>query len=139
MLPALQRRDTSFAARPRRAVLAGKGAGIPTDIRTNIGINILRGLSGYCRRYCPRICHSVGFWVRRPRLSLLNVNDMLALRRSRRQLADLEPRRHADIGVTRAQIRRECDAPLLGEISPWASLELRAAVNASRRSAPSPN
>jgi len=64
---------------------------------------------------------------------------MLALRRSRRQLADLEPRRHADIGVTKAQIRRECDAPLLGEISPWASLELRAAVNASRRSAPSPN
>ena len=40
---------------------------------------------------------------------------------------------HADIGVTAAEIEQECDAPLLGEISSWAPLELRAAVRDSRR------
>ena len=125
----------------RRAVLAGKydrkGNGIhtnsPTNIGANIGANILRGIGGYCRRFCPRICHSVGFWVRRPRLLWLHVSDMLALRRSRRQLADLAPHRRADIGVTAAEVEEECRASLLGEISPWASLELRAAVRDSRR------
>jgi hypothetical protein len=108
----------------RRAVLAGKydrkgnsihtnsptniGANIDANIGANIGANvdanILRGISGYCRRFCPRICHSVGFWVCRPRLLLLYLNDVLALRRSRRQLADLAPHRRADIGVTAAEI-----------------------------------
>ena len=78
-------------------------------------------------------CHAAAYWTARPRLFCLHVNDMLALRRSRRQLAELEAHRRADIGVTAAQVETECTAPLLGEISPWASLELRAAVNAARR------
>ncbi|MEK9856451.1 MAG: hypothetical protein VW495_16745 [Rhodobiaceae bacterium] len=36
------------------------------------------------------------------------------------------------------QVRDECRRPVLGEISPWASPELRAAVNASRRPAAPP-
>ena len=80
-----------------------------------------------------RQLRTLGFWVCRPRLLLLYVNDILALRRSRRQLADLEPHRRADIGVTAAEVEKECRTSLLGEISPWASLELRAAVRDSRR------
>ena len=109
----------------RRAVQAGEGAGIHTDVPTNI----LRGLCGYCSRYC----HLVGFWVCRPRLLRLHVNDMLALRRSRRDLARLDAHQRADIGVTAAEVEKECRTSLLGEISPWASLELRAAVRDSRR------
>ena len=86
----------------------------------------------------PAACHAAAYWACRPRLLWLHINDMLALRRSRRQLAELEPHRHADIGVTAAQVETECTAPLLGETSPWASLELRAAVNAARRPATPP-
>ena len=82
---------------------------------------------------CPPCFRSLCFWACRPRLLWCHINDMLALRRSRRQLAGLEAHRRADIGVTAAQVEKECTAPLLGEISPWASLELRAAVNAARR------
>ena len=117
----------------RRAVPAGRGNGIHTDIPTNIPGNILRGMGGYCRRYCHRFYHCVGFWICRPRLLRLHVSDMLALRRSRRDLARLDAHQRADIGVTRAQIRRECDAPLLGEISLWAPLELRTAMRDSRQ------
>jgi len=81
----------------------------------------------------PPCFRSLCFWACRPRLLWCHINDMLALRRSRRQLAGLEAHRRADIGVTAAQVEKECTAPLLGEISPWASLELRAAVNAARR------
>ena len=127
----------------RRAVLAGKydreGNGIHTDNPTTVGAPILRGVSGYFGRFCPRFCHSVGFWVCRPRLLRLHVSDMLALRRSRRDLAKLDAHQRADIGVTTAQIKEECERPVRGEISPWASLALRAAVNASRRpTAPPP-
>ena len=86
-----------------------------------------------CRTVLHMALHMAVHWACRPRLLWLHVNDMLALRRSRRQLAGLEAHRRADIGVTAAQVEKECTAPLLGEISPWASLELRAAVNAARR------
>ena len=87
---------------------------------------------------CQTVIHGVPYWTARPRLLWLHVRDMLALRRSRRQLADLEPHRRMDIGVTSAQVESECERPVLGEISPWASLELRAAVMASRRPDTSP-
>ena len=86
-----------------------------------------------CRTVLHMALHMAVHWACRPRLFCLHVNDMLALRRSRRQLAGLEAHRRADIGVTAAQVEKECTAPLLGAISPWASLELRAAVNAARR------
>jgi len=78
-------------------------------------------------------CRGATFWACRPRLLWLYVNDMLALRRSRRQLADLAPHQRADIGVTAAQVEQECDTFVFGEISPWASLELRTAVKAAHR------
>ena len=83
-------------------------------------------------------CRSLCFWACRPRLLRCYINDMLALRRSRRQLAALEAHRRDDIGVAAAEVRDECRRPVLGEISPWASPELRAAVNESRRPAAPP-
>ncbi len=83
-------------------------------------------------------CRSLCFWACRPRLLWCHINDMLALRRSRRQLAGLEADRRDDIGLAAAEVRDECRRPVLGEISPWASLELRAAVNESRRPAAPP-
>ena len=95
------------------------------------------GFGNACRTVCRTTCRAVllmvAYWSCRPRLFCLHVRDMLALRRSRRQLAELAPHRRADVGVTAGQVEEECRAPLLGEISPWASLELRAAVNAARR------
>lgn len=79
------------------------------------------------------VCHATGHWACRPRLLCLHVRDMLALQRSRRQLANLAPHQRADIGVTTAEAEQECRAPVLGEVSLWAALELRAAVNAARR------
>ena len=83
-------------------------------------------------------CRSLCFWACRPRLLWCHINDMLALRRSRRQLAGLEAHRRDDIGVAAVEVKDECRRPVLGEISPWASLELRAAVKASRRPAAPP-
>ena len=83
-------------------------------------------------------CRSLCFWACRPRLLWCYINDMLALRRSRRQLAGLEAHRRDDIGLAAAEVRDECRRPVLGEISPWASPELRAAVNESRRPAAQP-
>ena len=42
-------------------------------------------------------------------------------------------RRLADLGVTDDQIAAELRKPILGELSPWASLELRAAENSARQ------
>jgi uncharacterized protein YjiS (DUF1127 family) len=86
----------------------------------------------------PPCFRSLCFWACRPRLLWCHINDMLALRHSRRQLAGLEAHRRGDIGVAAEQVRDECRRPVLGEISPWASPELRAAVNASRRPAAPP-
>ena len=84
-------------------------------------------------------CHRVAFWSCRPRLVRLYVNHMLALRRSRADLAKLDPHQRADIGVSDEQITAEMRKPVLGEISSWAPLELHAAVRDSRRpSSPPP-
>ena len=84
-------------------------------------------------------CHRVAFWSCRPRLVRLHVNHMLALRRSRADLAKLDPHQRADIGVSDEQITAEMRKLVLGEISSWAPLELHAAVRDSRRpSSPPP-
>ena len=84
-------------------------------------------------------CHRVAFWSCRPRLVRLYVNHMLALRRSRADLAKLDTHQRADIGVSDEQITAELRKPVLGEISSWAPLELHAAVRDSRRpSSPPP-
>ena len=74
-----------------------------------------------------------GFWLARPRLLWLRLVDAHQLHRSRRQLTALDPSHLADIGVTNEQVAAELDKPFVGELSPWASLELRAEVEHARR------
>ena len=73
------------------------------------------------------------FWLVRPRLLWLRIADARQLRRSRRELATLDAVRRADLGVTNEQVAAELDKPFFGELSPWASLELRAEVEHARR------
>ena len=73
------------------------------------------------------------FWLARPRLLWLRIADARQLHRSRRELATLDAVRRADLGVTDHQLAAELEKPFFGELSPWASLELRAAENSARR------
>jgi len=73
------------------------------------------------------------FWVARPRLLRLRIQDAAALSRSRRDLATLNDRQCDDVGVTPLEARREAKRPVGDELSPWASAELREAVAQSRR------
>lgn len=66
--------------------------------------------------------------------------DARQLYRSRCELTELDAARRVDLGVTDDQIAAELSKLILGELSPWASLELRAAENDARRGAgPSPS
>ena len=73
------------------------------------------------------------FWLAWPRLLWLRIADARQLHRSRRELATLDAVRRADLGVTDHQLAAELEKPFFGELSPWASLELRAAENSARR------
>ena len=79
-----------------------------------------------------RLRHA-GVWLARPRLLWLRLVDAHQLHRTRRQLAALDSSRLADIGVTREQVDAELDKPFIGELSPWAALELRAEAEHARR------
>ena len=78
------------------------------------------------------------FWLARPRLLWRRLADARQLYRSRRELAELDAARRADTGVTDRQLAAELNKPFLGELSPWASLELRAAENSARRAVSRP-
>ena len=80
-----------------------------------------------------RWLRSTLFWAARPRLLRLRIADAAALARSRRELAEMDDRLCDDIGVTRLEAKREAARRPLGELSPWAPLELRMAVAESRR------
>ncbi|MEC8105513.1 MAG: hypothetical protein VX013_04690 [Pseudomonadota bacterium] len=80
-------------------------------------------------------CSWAGFWLVRPRLLCRRLADARQLYRSRCELAELDAARRVDLGVTDDQVAAELSKPILGELSPWASLELRAAENDSRRGA----
>ena len=80
-----------------------------------------------------RAAFRAAFWLARPRLLRLRIADARQLHRSRRELATLDAARRADLGITDGQIAAELDKPFLGELSPWASLELRAAENSARQ------
>ena len=75
------------------------------------------------------------FWLARPRLLWRRLADARQLYRSRCELAELDAARRVDLGVTDDQVAAELSKPILGELSPWASLELRAAENDARRGA----
>ena len=72
-----------------------------------------------------------GFWLARPRLLWRRLADARQLYRSRCEVAELDAPRRVDLGVTDDQIAAELSRPILGELSPWASLELRAAENSA--------
>ena len=78
-------------------------------------------------------CSWAGFWLVRPRLLWRRLADARQLYRSRCELAELDAARRVDLGVTDDQIAAELSKPILGELSPWASLELRAAENDAGR------
>jgi len=73
------------------------------------------------------------FWLARPWLLWRRLADARQLYRSRCELAELDAARWADIGVTDQQLATELKKPFLGELSPWASLELRAAENSAKQ------
>ena len=83
-------------------------------------------------------CSWAGFWLARPRLLWRRLADARQLYRSRCELAELDASRRVDLGVTDDQIAAELSKPILGELSPWASLELRAAENSAKRTASRP-
>lgn len=56
-----------------------------------------------------------------PRCFLVWYRDQVALWRSRQDLRDLDDRQLADIGVTRAQAKREADRPFGKDTAPWAT------------------
>jgi len=72
------------------------------------------------------------FWLVRPRLLWLRYCDAAALWRSRRALAALDDRLCEDIGITPYQAGREAARPVRDELSPWAPLALRSAVEQAR-------
>ena len=76
--------------------------------------------------------------VARPRLLWRRLADARKLYRSRCELAELDASRRVDLGVTDDQIAAELSKPILGELSPWASLELRAAENSARQAVGQP-
>ena len=78
-------------------------------------------------------CSCAGFWLARPRLLWRRLADARQLYRSRCELAELDASRRVDLGVTDDQIAAELSKPILGELSPWASLELLAAENSARQ------
>ena len=67
-------------------------------------------------------CSWAGFWLVRPRLLWRRLADARQLYRSRCELAELDAARRVDLGVTDDQIAAELSKPILGELSPWASL-----------------
>lgn len=79
-----------------------------------------------------RWLRSACFWAMRPRLLRLRLADAMALRRSRLELAALDDRLCRDIGITPDEAGWQAARPVSGELSPWASPELRAAVAESR-------
>lgn len=80
-----------------------------------------------------RWLRSACFWAVRPRLLRLRLADAMALRRSRLELATLDDRLCRDIGITPDEAGGLAARPFSGELSPWASPELRKAVAESRR------
>ena len=64
------------------------------------------------------------FWAIRPRLSLMRLRDAVALHRSRRQLATLDPRLRTDLGLDDDSVRAISARPALTQLSPWALAEL---------------
>lgn len=68
------------------------------------------------------------FWAIRPRLSLMRLRDAVALHRSRRQLATLDPRLRTDLGLDDDSVRAISARPALTQLSPWAPAELRQSV-----------
>ena len=79
-----------------------------------------------------RWLRSACFWAMRPRLLRLRLADAMALRRSRLELATLDDRLCRDIGITPDEAGWQASRPVSGELSPWASVELRTAVAESR-------
>ena len=94
---------------------------------------ILRSAYDRFRHVIVRTAFWAGFWLARPRLLWLRIADARQLHLSRRELATLDAARRADLGVTDHQLAAELEKPFFGELSPWASLELRAAENSARR------
>lgn len=94
---------------------------------------ILRSAYAPLRHAIISVAFWAGFWLARPRLLWLRIADARQLHRSRCQLAALDAARRADLGVTDDQLAAELEKPFFGELSPWASLELRAAENSARR------
>ena len=68
------------------------------------------------------------FWAIRPRLLLMRLRDAVALHRSRRQLATLDPRLRTDLGLDDDSVRAISVRPALTRLSPWAPAELRQSV-----------
>ena len=72
------------------------------------------------------------FWLKRPWLLMLRLRDMSALYRSRQQLAALNPRLRADLGLDDRDVDAELARPLAGAASPWAEDEVKQAVRQSQ-------
>ena len=72
------------------------------------------------------------FWLKRPWLLMLRLRDMSALYRSRQQLAALDPRLRADLGLDDRDVDGELARPLAGAASPWAEDEVKQAVRQSQ-------
>jgi len=97
-------------------------------------INTLKQAFGRVRLTCSW----TAFWLLRPRLLWCRLADARQLYRSRCELAALDRSRRADLGVTDDQIAAELKKPFLGELSPWASLELRVAEDSAKRATSQP-
>ena len=69
------------------------------------------------------------FWLKRPWLLMLRLRDMSALYRSRQQLAALDPRLRADLGLDDRDVDAELARPLAGAASPWAEDEVKQACS----------
>ena len=72
------------------------------------------------------------FWAIRPRLSLMRLRDAVALHRSRRQLATLDPRLRTDLGLDDDSVRAISARPALTQLSPWAPEKLKQSVEESQ-------
>ena len=79
------------------------------------------------------------FWAIRPRLSLMRLRDAVALHRSRRQLATLDPRLHTDLGLDDDSVRAISARPALTQMSPWAPEKLKQSVEGSQAIGRAPN